>query len=98
MDQVTQQNAAMVEESTAASHSLQSEANDLARLLGRFQLSNTGGGFSQKRSAPQPSRSAAPAPAPRRGEQVLRTMGGGRGGGAATAALQQTLDNSWEEF
>jgi len=38
MDQVTQQNAAMVEESTAASHALAKEADDLNRLMGRFQV------------------------------------------------------------
>ena len=38
MDQVTQQNAAMVEESTAASHALAREAGDLDRLMGRFQV------------------------------------------------------------
>jgi methyl-accepting chemotaxis protein len=38
MDQVTQQNAAMVEQSTAASHSLASEASELARLVGQFHI------------------------------------------------------------
>ncbi|MCB5945293.1 methyl-accepting chemotaxis protein [Acidocella sp. KAb 2-4] len=38
MDQVTQQNAAMVEESTAASHALAEEAEALARLVARFRL------------------------------------------------------------
>jgi methyl-accepting chemotaxis protein len=38
MDQVTQQNAAMVEQSTAASHALASEAVELERLIGRFQV------------------------------------------------------------
>jgi methyl-accepting chemotaxis protein len=38
MDQVTQQNAAMVEQSTAASHSLVQEANQLTQLLARFRL------------------------------------------------------------
>lgn len=37
MDQVTQQNAAMVEESTAASHSLTNEADELMGLIARFQ-------------------------------------------------------------
>ena len=92
MDQVTQQNAAMVEESTAASHSLQHEANDLARLLGRFQLSGSGQAVSRSRAAPP---AAQPA---RRGERVLKAMGGGHGGGAAAAQLQQSLDSSWEEF
>ena len=38
MDQATQQNAAMVEETTAASHCLASQAEELARMTGRFQL------------------------------------------------------------
>jgi methyl-accepting chemotaxis protein len=38
MDQVTQQNAAMVEQTTAASHSLANEASELARLVGQFQI------------------------------------------------------------
>ncbi|MFC7377524.1 methyl-accepting chemotaxis protein [Brevundimonas sp. GCM10030266] len=43
MDQVTQQNAAMVEQSTAASLNLNREAGTLAELVGRFQVSE--GGF-----------------------------------------------------
>ncbi len=38
MDQVTQQNAAMVEQSTAASHSLALETEQLASLIDRFQF------------------------------------------------------------
>jgi methyl-accepting chemotaxis protein len=38
MDQVVQQNAAMVEQTTAASHSLASEAEALGRLVGQFQI------------------------------------------------------------
>ena len=38
MDQMTQQNAAMVEQSTAASHSLAHEATGLVELTERFQL------------------------------------------------------------
>jgi methyl-accepting chemotaxis protein len=38
MDQVTQQNAAMVEQATAASHSLSEEAEELARLVGQFHI------------------------------------------------------------
>jgi methyl-accepting chemotaxis protein len=37
MDQMTQQNAAMVEESTAASRSLATDAGDLKALVGQFQ-------------------------------------------------------------
>jgi len=38
MDQVTQQNAAMVEESTAASHALAREADNLTDLMGKFRV------------------------------------------------------------
>jgi methyl-accepting chemotaxis protein len=38
MDQVTQQNAAMVEQSTAASHALAEETEQLSLLIGQFQV------------------------------------------------------------
>ena len=38
MDQTTQQNAAMVEQTTAASHGLAGEAEERARLVGRFSI------------------------------------------------------------
>ena len=41
MDQVTQQNAAMVEQSTAASRSLAHEAEELARLMAGFKTGET---------------------------------------------------------
>ena len=59
MDQVTQQNAAMVEQSTAASHSLAQETSELKRLAGSFQtgLEERGG------AEPHISRSAGTQPA-----------------------------------
>jgi hypothetical protein len=42
MDQVTQQNTAMVEETTAATYSLGQEANQLTHLVGQFALSGSG--------------------------------------------------------
>ena len=41
MDQVTQQNAAMVEQSTACSHALLQEAEELSRLTSGFRLDET---------------------------------------------------------
>ncbi|MGL6251581.1 MAG: methyl-accepting chemotaxis protein, partial [Billgrantia desiderata] len=38
LDEVTQQNAALVEEATAASHSLSDQARELARLVQRFKI------------------------------------------------------------
>jgi methyl-accepting chemotaxis protein len=51
MDQVTQQNAAMVEEATAGSHALEDEARELARLVGQFQIGE-GTAASQARGKP----------------------------------------------
>ena len=45
LDQVTQQNAAMVEESTAASHLLNTDATKLSQLVAHF---NIGGGHQPK--------------------------------------------------
>lgn len=46
MDQVTQQNAAMVEEATAAAANLRMEAGELQRLIARFKVS---AGFTENR-------------------------------------------------
>ncbi len=62
MDQVTQQNAAMVEQSTAASHSLVQETEALGRLTGYFQIG--------ERLAAAPVRAPARAP--------LKVVRGGR--------------------
>lgn len=48
MDQGTQQNAAMVEESTAASHSLAQEAASLFQLLSKFKTDAEAGNTRQK--------------------------------------------------
>ncbi len=60
MDQVTQQNAAMVEQSTAASHALVQESQGLAESVARFRV---GGGVTQARAAapqrPSPMRRGA---------------------------------------
>ena len=57
MDQVVQQNAAMVEESTAASHTLSQEATNLSDLMGQFQRLGL--------STPRPSAAARSVGAPR---------------------------------
>ena len=57
MDQATQQNAAMVEESTAASHSLAREAETLRVLLSKFRLP----GQTQPVSRPETRQMGSPA-------------------------------------
>lgn len=52
MDRATQQNAAMVEQATAACHGLASDANELLTLINRFDV---GGGPTEAPSAPPSS-------------------------------------------
>ncbi len=51
MDQMTQRNAAMVEETNAASHSLAAEANELHQLVSRFKLSGEMSGYRRQPTA-----------------------------------------------
>ena len=57
MDQVTQQNAALVEEMAAAASGLQSQAQDLVKVVAVFNL---GGNTSQHSLAPRPTAVRAP--------------------------------------
>jgi methyl-accepting chemotaxis protein len=60
MDKVTQQNAAMVEETTAAAHSLEQETETLASMVMQFRTS--GGGKVRSHAAPAPAKKAASGP------------------------------------
>jgi methyl-accepting chemotaxis protein len=60
MDEMTQRNAALVEETTAAAQSLSGQANELANLVGFFKLDGTARTPSLAAVAP-PAASAAPA-------------------------------------
>jgi methyl-accepting chemotaxis protein len=51
MDQVTQQNAGMVEEATAAAASLSNESRELTRLVGQFRTGNAAPRASARRAA-----------------------------------------------
>jgi methyl-accepting chemotaxis protein len=87
MDQMTQQNAAMVEQSTAASHSLAQEAGNLAEMMGRFRVSQ-GAPAAQA----EPASARASRPAARSGTVAMLRTVGGRGLSAATSQA------GWEEF
>ncbi|QDH74779.1 methyl-accepting chemotaxis protein [Brevundimonas sp. M20] len=89
MDQVTQQNAAMVEESTAASLNLTREAATLAELVGRFQVSEEAHRPTPIRAAEARIAAFAAEPAPARPSRPRMAVGAGRP--VAVAA-------GWEEF
>jgi len=83
MDRMTQQNAAMVEQSTAAARSLATEAAELAQLVGRFRTANE----TPASQVSIPSLSARRAAAPR---QVSLPVSGN----LAIAASE----DDWSEF
>lgn len=92
MDQVTQQNAAMVEETTAAAHTLSHDSEELGRLIGRFKVGHVAV-LEPSRAKPRPQ---APRPA-------LKTIGTHARGGALrkpepSPAESSAAEESWEEF
>ncbi|MFN3549218.1 MAG: methyl-accepting chemotaxis protein [Mesorhizobium sp.] len=94
MDQSTQQNAAMVEQSTAAAVSLGREADAMAELVGRFEI---GGGHHQA-PAYRHDNVRALQPSPRRAPQAHRT-GVSAGQSAAARKIEPAREpDGWEEF
>lgn len=98
MDQVTQQNAAMVEQSTAASHSLAQETAELVRLTDRFQIGEARGSSAAATSIQPPHRPAKPAARPAK-VPVLKVVSQGRAGAVRKPALAPESDKeAWTEF
>jgi methyl-accepting chemotaxis protein len=82
LDQVTQQNAAMFEETTAASQNLVAQADALSARMARFRVGHTASGASRARPVPPP--------APRREAQAPLPIAG-------SLALKPATDD-WEDF
>jgi PAS domain S-box-containing protein len=87
MDEVTQQNAALVEEAAAAAESLLEQANELTDVVSAFKLDSSGQAErrANKSAMRTPSQSSTPKPAEKRvTAKVLAKTG--------------TDDGDWEEF
>ncbi len=92
MDHVTQQNAAMVEESTAASRVLADEARELSRLVARFKLSSVHAATTARPAAAAAPARAAPRADPRPAQRPVTQ------GATALAMKPQAEEEGWEEF
>jgi methyl-accepting chemotaxis protein len=93
MDQITQQNAAMVEQSTAASKSMADEAEQLRHLLSRFKVGS--GTLHQLQPAASASATASPA------QRLPRSISGGARAGLArvkAAFVPKVAAEPWEDF
>ncbi|WP_082537455.1 MULTISPECIES: methyl-accepting chemotaxis protein [unclassified Aureimonas] len=99
MDKVTQQNAAMVEETTAAAQHLASETESLSQLSGRFSVSTAVHNVQIQNSETKPG------PRISKPQRKVSTLGGGAPVTQmrTTAALQREVatslvPNEWNEF
>jgi hypothetical protein len=74
MDQATQQNAALVEESAAAAESLKGQAQQLVQAVAVFKLSNEGSGGSSHVAVPAATATAVARRGPDRAKNVTRSV------------------------
>jgi methyl-accepting chemotaxis protein len=88
MDEVTQQNAALVEEAAAAAESLLEQANQLSDVVGVFKID---GVSSERRVSHSPMRSS-PRPSSVQQKPVVKPAP------KAQLAKTGTDDGDWEEF
>ncbi|MBK8324799.1 MAG: MCP four helix bundle domain-containing protein [Betaproteobacteria bacterium] len=99
LDQVTQQNAALVEQSAAAADSLRHEASELARAVSVFRVNLAAGGF--ERAPAAVAQAAPPKAAPARKPAVRKSPAAPAAKPAPSAQVPRTNDGgpgSWEEF
>lgn len=88
MDQVTQQNAAMVEETTALTHRLSDESTQLATLVQRFRVAGSGGRAAAAPVAASAASVSRPSPAKAMVNKVRQAFASN-----GSAAVDQ-----WSEF
>ncbi|PHV26666.1 methyl-accepting chemotaxis protein [Janthinobacterium sp. BJB426] len=93
MDEVTQQNAALVEEAAAASQSMQEQAGELAHVVGFFKTGNhvaSAPKLTPVRAAPAAAKIPAPATRPAPARKAVAAAPARRSNAAA--------ESEWEEF
>lgn len=89
IDQGTQQNATMVEESTAVSHNLAGDSTALIKLLSQFSLGQAGG------AAKHPAAANSPSVAPVSPVKEMHNKVSAAFGPKSNAAVNQ---DNWDEF
>jgi methyl-accepting chemotaxis protein len=100
MDELTQQNAALVEQATAASQAMAQQAGELNEMMGRYELAASLAPATPRAGAPARS---APAAQPERrrpsrpwtGARANRPAGPAR---TRAEALSNGTDSDWQEF
>jgi len=95
MDQVTQQNAALVEEAAAAAGSLQEQASSLVKAVGVFKLDAATGGRSEPACGPS---AAVAAVAPKAAPRSYAPAAEKKGASAPQLASAASAAGDWTEF
>jgi methyl-accepting chemotaxis protein len=97
MDEMTQQNAALVEEATAATQSMSEQAQQLAQMIAFFKTGETTSTSARRHTRPaqrSAPKSAAPKPAPTKPS----TAKAGSTAKKVTPAPNDDAGDDWEEF
>jgi methyl-accepting chemotaxis protein len=101
MDQVTQQNAAMVEEANAAGATLANEAARLRELIGQFQLNEAAASNAsalRRIGSVMAAASAQHVPAPSPARNMVGKIAQAFVRGSRSSAAPAAASDSWEEF
>jgi methyl-accepting chemotaxis protein len=97
MDEMTQQNAALVEQASAASQAMAEGAGELNRMMERFTLPATKAPAAQASASPAPPAAAAAQPE-RRGPGRPWSGNGKAAGGEATRPKAAAAAGEWQDF
>ena len=97
MDEVTQQNAALVEEAAAASQSLQEQASKLASVVGAFKLAHGQANAAQHSTPVRPAPVPAAKPPAARKAAPLKLVAQ-RSPAPARSTASAGAGGDWEEF
>ncbi|MDO8813220.1 MAG: methyl-accepting chemotaxis protein, partial [Gallionella sp.] len=102
MDEVTQQNAALVEEAAAAAESLEEQAQNLAVSVGTFKMDSHSGSTAVARRDSSPASHATvarhAAPPARKGTAIAKLAPGKAPATKPKGKPQGGDDGEWEEF
>jgi methyl-accepting chemotaxis protein len=93
MDEVTQQNAALVEQAAAAAESLEEQAHNLAQAVSVFAIAKDKS--MSRRESPGARHSTAPARAALPHREPVRLV---EPSAKSSARLVSNKDDEWEEF
>ncbi|MDO6963484.1 methyl-accepting chemotaxis protein [Rhizobium alvei] len=95
MDQMTQQNAAMVEETNATSHTLAQDASSLTRIVSQFKVDAAP---APMRHVPQAVSAASAKPQSSPARTLVNKLAGAFNSKPAPQSASAAAANQWEEF